>query len=109
MLHEVLGEKLWERPELLPKSFTASELPVLRKMLEEGIHSPLTSSAGRLFDGVASLAGLRDRASFEGQAAMELEFASESDVRDAFSFALTQTKPIADRLGGNHSWLAGRH
>ena len=45
------------------------------RMLAKGLNSPVTSSAGRLFDAVASLIGLRHRASFEGQAAMELEFA----------------------------------
>ena len=42
-------------------------------MIQQGINSPLTSSCGRLFDGVAALIGLRDTVAFEGQAAMELE------------------------------------
>ena len=46
-------------------------------MLARSLNSPLTSSAGRLFDAVASLAGLRQQVRFEGQAAMELEFALE--------------------------------
>jgi hydrogenase maturation protein HypF len=46
---------------------------ILGRMIRRRINSPLTSSCGRLFDGVAALIGLREVVAFEGQAAMELE------------------------------------
>jgi hydrogenase maturation protein HypF len=46
---------------------------VIRRMLERGINAPLTTSVGRLFDAVSSLAGLAQESRFEGQAAMLLE------------------------------------
>ncbi len=49
------------------------KLQVISSMLTNDFNSPLSSSCGRLFDAVASLLGIRQRISFEGQAAMELE------------------------------------
>jgi len=77
MLYEALGEAALDDTTLVTiGAFTATELPLLRQMLNKRIHSPLTSSAGRLFDGVASIIGLRQRMSYEGQAAMEMEYAA---------------------------------
>ena len=46
---------------------------VVRQMIDRGFNSPWTSSAGRLFDAAAALAGVRLTVSFEGQAAMQFE------------------------------------
>jgi hydrogenase maturation protein HypF len=63
------------------QAFTGDEKRVLDEMLDRGLRSPQTSSAGRLFDAVASIIGLRQVCRFEGQAAMELEFLThEIDV-----------------------------
>jgi hydrogenase maturation protein HypF len=78
--------------EALPpvKSFAGSELAGLTHMLKSGVNSPLTSSAGRLFDAVAALAGLRQTVRFEGQAAMELEFAIAGlQTDESYSYDIT--------------------
>ncbi len=52
-------------------------LDTLRKMIDRGLNSPSASSAGRLFDAVAAALGIcRERAGFEGHAAIELEAAA---------------------------------
>lgn len=49
------------------------EREVVEAQIERGLNSPLASSMGRLFDAAAAVLGLRHTASYEGQAAMELE------------------------------------
>jgi hydrogenase maturation protein HypF len=62
-----------EQIDVLGSRISQQEMSLLKTMLDRRINTPATSSAGRLFDAVAALAGVRDRVSFEGQAAMELE------------------------------------
>lgn len=76
VLYELGGGDLFDRTGFRESSgFTEIELRSLGRMLAQGINAPRTSSVGRLFDAVASIIGLRQRVNFEGQAAMELEFA----------------------------------
>jgi hydrogenase maturation protein HypF len=58
------------------------EFSTVVRMLERGLNTPRTSSAGRLFDAVAAIAGVRKRVTFEGQAAMELEWLAASVPSD---------------------------
>jgi len=95
LLYEIFGEDLFARGDLaLLQHFSRSELRMLERMLARGTNSPLTSSAGRLFDGVASIIGLRQRASFEGQAAMDMEFAAAERVEDHYTFELRNGTPL---------------
>jgi len=83
LLFEIAGASLFAGLNIHPlNTFTDAELLLLQQMLVKEINSPLTSSAGRLFDAVASLIGVRDIAKFEGQAAMELEWAIDNAVTD---------------------------
>ncbi len=88
MLYELFGEGAFSMELPTVKAFSSAELRVLRTMLQQGLNSPLTSSAGRLFDGVASLIGLRQNCKFEGQAAMELEFAITGDTDESYPYAI---------------------
>jgi hydrogenase maturation protein HypF len=90
LLYEMFGEAAFAMADTAPvRAFPPAELGVLRTMLARRLNSPLTSSAGRLFDAVASLAGLRQQMRFEGQAAMELEFALEGTATaEAYGFPI---------------------
>jgi hydrogenase maturation protein HypF len=56
--------------------FAESDADILRIMLERGLHAPLASSAGRLFDGVGALLGLGRHNRFEGQTPLAVEAAA---------------------------------
>ena len=72
------------------KSLDEKRLKVILKMIERGVNSPLTSSLGRLFDGIAALIGLRQRVKYEGQAAMELEMAIEENGDSYYPYEISE-------------------
>jgi hydrogenase maturation protein HypF len=81
------------------KAVDPGRLQVVLHMIEKGIHSPPTSSCGRLFDAVAALVGVRSTVNYEAQAAIELEMlAHDSTDEGAYPFDL-----IADGT----SWQIG--
>jgi hydrogenase maturation protein HypF len=72
------------------KHYDVSQRRILDKMLEKGFNAPQTSSMGRLFDVVASLLNLQQVTSFEGQAAMAVEFAAmKSRDSDSYPFVVS--------------------
>jgi hydrogenase maturation protein HypF len=71
------------------QSLGARERALMLNALARGVNSPVTTSAGRLFDAVAALIGLCQRSSFEGQAAMALEHAIDVRTDEVYPFELT--------------------
>ena len=87
-LHDAFGDELFDLPLPWLAAIAPPERRLYLQLLERRINSPLTSSCGRLFDAVAALIGLRERVSYEGQAAIELEaLAEESPATGCYPMA----------------------
>ena len=69
-------------PLALGETVEAPDWRAVCGIVQTGVGSPVTTSAGRLFDAVSALCGIRARVSYEGQAAAELEGAADPSVRD---------------------------
>jgi len=67
-----------------------AEIGIIKQQLRRKINSPLVSSAGRLFDAVSALAGVRQEIDYEAQAAIELEMLAlgETDKSESYPFSI---------------------
>ena len=90
LLFEMLDE---EAMRLASAWFRKTELSVLPAVIRRRLNTPATSSMGRLFDAVAALCGLRPTISFEGQAAMDLEFAADAEEEGAYPMPVGNGSP----------------
>jgi hydrogenase maturation protein HypF len=95
VLYEIFGKEAFEMTNLFPlQAFTLKELSNLAIALDKRINSPRTSSAGRLFDALASLLNIRQINAFEGQGAMELEFLTHNSTSNDFYECPIAEKPL---------------
>jgi hydrogenase maturation protein HypF len=103
LLYEVFGEKA---SRITLPSLTSLGSPLaasLVALLEKNINCPATTSMGRLFDGMSSILGLRHLSTFEGEAAMALEFASEH-MENQIPYS-TQTAPMPLMGNPDDTWI----
>jgi hydrogenase maturation protein HypF len=95
LLFEILGQRAAEHAAVW---FEERRLDTLISALKRGVNAPRTSSLGRLFDAVAAICGLQPVISFEGQAAMALEFVAEEHEDHAYPLPVVGTVGQGPRI-----------
>jgi len=85
-LQDAYGKDFHELGLPVLKEIEKDKLTIISEMITKGVNAPLTSSLGRLFDGVAAICGIRRQVSFEGQAAMELEMLAADTARSTYDY-----------------------
>jgi len=93
-LRDGFGDAFWDLDLPVLKQNDSQKLKIMAEMIQKGINCPSTSSLGRLFDGVAAIAGIRNRVNFEGQAAMEMEMLAGDDSGSIYDFEWLAGAPI---------------
>ena len=91
-LYTLLGEGILDCELPFLRDIDQHEKEVMKRQLEKGINCPLTSSCGRLFDGISALLGIRGTVDYEAQAAIELEMAAPDDFQgtDSYPFSIAE-------------------
>jgi len=96
-LYSLLGEG-FPLKDLPFERLNPTELEIIKQQLKRRVNCPLTSSAGRLFDAVSALCGVREEIDYEAQAAIELEMlaqdkAGESERR-VYPFSIVEHQGV---------------
>jgi len=79
-LYTLLGEEALNPVLPCLYGIEKTELDLIKKQIDRSINTPLTSSCGRLFDAVSALLGIREKIDYEGQAAVDLEMATDDSA-----------------------------
>lgn len=87
-LFSEFGTECGEIIDVILPAISEHESKILIRMMDNNINSPLTSSAGRLFDAVAAMIGMGQPISYEGQPAIRLQACADRNETDSYPFKI---------------------
>jgi len=88
-LFQAFGDELYDLDIPLFLGMKRNNMEIISNMIKKNINSPLTSSAGRLFDAVAAILGICRESAFEAEAAILLEKEAAKGVDDYYTYMIT--------------------
>ncbi len=88
LLFDIFEEEALNLRNPTTKAFNKIELKTQYLIWKKGLNSPLTSSAGRIFDAISSLSGLCQIMSFEGESGMRMEEFYNRDIEEFYPFEI---------------------
>lgn len=98
-LHHFQGKRFLRRRVPFVQRLNRKQLPLLLAMIDKNLNSPLTSSMGRLFDGVSALLGLAPKKPRPAQAAVALEKSAQPSTTGSYRYGLrTEERPYIIEL-----------
>ncbi len=93
-LEDIFGDETLDLDIPFLKNIEFHKWNLLKHAVKKSIHTPLTTSIGRLFDGISAILNVRTHVNFEGQAAMELEcMATGAKSNKAYPVRLLDSPP----------------
>ncbi len=111
LLFDYYGEEVLHLDTPCTKTFNHGELKLLLQMHQQRLNTPLSSSVGRLFDAVASLLGICNRMSFEGQSGMLMEKYYDQSLNLCYGFTIDagviDLRPTVQALLQEHDRVRG--
>lgn len=99
-LDKVFGDEFLTLDLDFVRQLDRAKWRVLKQMQVKNINAPLSSSVGRLFDAVSALVGVRTLATYEAQAAIELEMLAQETCMEKYPLSLPNERPRVLKMNG---------
>ena len=88
-LIQAFGDEFLDLDLPLFLGMSRGNIEIISNMIKRNVNSPLTSSAGRLFDAVSAMLGICRESTFEAEAAILLEKSAAKSVYDYYTYKIT--------------------